>query len=112
MGGASASHTILPFPQTKRALRHGRTNTQAAGFLSLLLMEREGEAVPANVQRFDEPDGPILPDRSPQLLLALLLWSQLPATKKERVKQTLRCMVYGDNPDPDALRLHNLLGRR
>ena len=57
-GGASAPPIVLTFPD-----RHGTRPVRAeidmssAGFLSLLLMEGKGEMIPANVHRFDEPEG-------------------------------------------------------
>ncbi len=105
-GGASAPPTVLPFPQTKRALRHYRSGMDAAGFLSLLLLERDGEAIPANVQRFDEPDGASLPDRMPELLLAVLIWSGLPTKQRDRIQYIVRGMAYAEHPDPRAARLN------
>jgi hypothetical protein len=108
---ASAPSNVLPFPQTKRALWHRSRGMDAAGYLSLLQLEREGEAFPANVQRLDEPNGAALPERSPELLLALLIWDSLPAKQRERVKQSLRCLAYGKPADPCAVKLNNLLNR-
>jgi hypothetical protein len=81
----------------------------AAGFLSLLLLERDGQPIPAKVARFDEPKGPTLPDRSPELLLAMLLWCELSPQKQARIKRAVRCMAYADPPDPCALQLRNML---
>jgi hypothetical protein len=81
----------------------------AAGFLSLLLLERDGEAIPANVQRFDEPDGAELPSRSPALMLAMLMFETLPAKKRDRIRQTVRGLAYSQDPFPDAVALNNAL---
>lgn len=108
----SQSATVLPFPQTRNALCHYRTNMAAAGFLSLLLLEREGEAVPGNVQRFDEPNGTGLPAPSPELMLGLLILEALPAKQREQVGRRLRCMAYANPPIADAVRLNNALQGR
>ena len=107
------SATILQFPQTKRAPRRRGNSVEAAGLLSLLLLDRDGKPTPDNVQRFDEPAGATLPEKSPALLFALLLWSELPDAKQQRIRQQLRYMAYGAKPDPMAVQLHNLLnGKR
>jgi hypothetical protein len=101
-------------PLNAKAVRGTRTRAgmSAAGFLSLLLMEREGEAIPDNVQRFDEPEGPLLPERSPELLLALLLYAQLSPKKRDSIRSAIRGLAYGEVLDPAALQLNNLLSRR
>lgn len=105
----SAPPTVLPFPQTRVTRRRVRSSMEAAGFLSLLLLDREGEAIPTNVQRIDEPDGMELPDRSPTLMLAVLIFEALPAKKRERIRRIVRGMAYAQDPLPDAVRLHNVL---
>ena len=111
-GGTAMSATILPFPPTRRRVRKRHYVDHGAGFLTLQLLERDGEAIPANVQRIDEPDGPQLPERSPDLLLALFVWGELSAKKRDKIKGHLRCLAYRDQPDPCAVRLLNLLNRR
>ena len=110
-GGASASPTILRFPD-RGGGRHRAVGMDAAGFLSLLLLERDGEAIPTNVRRLDEPTGGTLPSRTPELLLAMLVWSELPARGKENIRRAIRCMAYADKADPSAIQLNNLLSRR
>jgi len=110
-GGTSVPPTILPFPD-RGGGRHREVGMDAAGFLSLLLLDRDGEAIPTNVQRFDEPEGGTLPSRTPELLLAMLVWSELPAKRKENVRRAIRCMAYADKADPSAVQLNNLLSRR
>jgi hypothetical protein len=88
---------------------------EAAGLLTLLIRDRDGEPIPPNVHRLDEPKGAATyPDQSPALLLALLIWGELPPKKQERIRDLLRCMAYGPkHPDRSAVQLHNLLsGRR
>ena len=58
------SAVILRFPQTQRAIRHYETGMNAAGLLSLLLLDREGETTPANVERIDGSDNAALPAQS------------------------------------------------
>jgi hypothetical protein len=105
------SSMVLPFPQTRKAIRHYETGMGAAGFLSLQLMERDGEAVPANVRRYDQLEGGAIPSQSPELLLALCIWGTLPPQKKESVKATVRALAYARNASPSAVQLHNLLKR-
>jgi hypothetical protein len=81
----------------------------AAGFLSLLLWDREGEPVPPNVQRFDEPDGPTFPSREPVFILAMLIWEGLPAKQRDRITRLVRGMAYSKHPIPEAVQLHNVL---
>ena len=110
---AQGGTTVLPFPQTPAALERYHTGMDTAGLLSLLLLERDGKPIPENVQRFVEPNGVELPERSPALLLALCFWGELPAKKRERITNTLSGMTHGTKPDRFALRLHNLpTGRR
>lgn len=110
---ATPAAAVLPFPE-----RHGDRPVQreigmdAAGFLRLLLLDREGEPIPANVRRFDEPNGAKSPNRSPELLLALCIWNALPAKQRESVKSVVRGMAYSEPFDPDAVMLNNLLNRR
>jgi hypothetical protein len=111
-GGAQTSPVVLPFPQTRRAIRHYETGMDAAGFLSLQLLERDGGKIPANVQRFDEPEGKVIPSQSPELLFALLVWNALPRQKKEGVKATVRVLAYEQNASPAAVQLNNLLNGR
>lgn len=108
------SATILPFPQSPKAVRrYSRAEgMMAAGLLSLLLLERDEEKYPPNVHRFDEPNGPQVPERSPEMLFALLLWAELPRKKQEHINQTLRGLIYCKHPEPSAVKLSNLLNRR
>lgn len=108
-GGASAPPNILPFPQTKRALRHCNSGMDAAGFLSLLLITRDGEAIPANVVRFDEPDGPKLPENTPALMLALALYAAMPKHTRESVESQIRCMAFAQSAGPSVRQLFHLL---
>ena len=107
----SASSNILPFTGKPKRTR-SRRSMGAAGMLTLQLMARDGERAPLNVRRFDrldELDEFELPERSPELLLALFVWDQLPAAKRERVKSVIRCLAYGENACASAVRLDNLL---
>ena len=103
--------SVLPFPphRAKRGRKRKREGMEAAGFLTLMLMDRDGEDIPANVQRMDEPQGETMPERTPELLLALMLWGELSARKRESICQQARCMAYATKPDPAAVQLHNLL---
>ena len=103
---------VLPFPQTPKALKLYHTSMGAAGFLALLLCDRSGEPIPENVQRFDEPNGTTFPEQSPALLLALLLWGEIPKARRKRIESTLRGLIYCEKPNPAAVQLHNLLSRR
>jgi hypothetical protein len=104
---------VLTFPQTQKALKRRRKGMGAAGLLTMMIMERDGEAVPENVARFDQPDGAELPNKSAELLLATLLWSVLTAEQQDQILSSLRMMAYGNPVDRDALQLHNLLtGKR
>lgn len=107
-----AAPNVLPFPQTKRALRHYSTGMDAAGFLSLMLMERSGERIPANVVRFDEPEGAGQPERSPALLLAVLMFSAFSKRQQEQVRRWIRGMAYSNDPDPVAVQLGHMLNGR
>jgi hypothetical protein len=100
---------VLPFPQTAEALRHYETDMEAAGFLSLLLMDRREEAIPANVQRFDEPQGMTLPPRTPAFILLMLIFEGLPKRRRDRIKRLVRGMAYSERPLPEAVQLHNAL---
>lgn len=106
----SASSNILPFTGKPKRTR-SRRSMGAAGMLTLQLMARDGERAPLNVRRFDRLDEFELPERSPELLLALFVWDQLPAAKRERVKSVIRCLAYGEKACASAVRLDNLLSR-
>ena len=111
-GGASAPSNVLRFPQTGIVRQRRRESMGAAGLLALSLLDREGEAIPANVERFDGL-GETPASRSPELLLALLIWSTLPPTKREDVRGSIRALAFGSTADDAAVRLHKLLsGRR
>lgn len=104
---------VLPFPQKNKGRVRKIRSMDAAGLLSLMIMERDGEAVPENVERFDEPGGADLPDRSPELLLATFIWQVLTVEQQDRILSPLRCMAYSKLPDPYALQIYNLLtGKR
>ena len=100
---------VLTFPQRNKGRVRRSDSMDAAGFLTLMLMDREGKAIPQNVQRFDEPDGPDLPARSPEILFLLLLWSELPAKRRERIRKTIQSAAYDRSPDPCFVQLRNLL---
>lgn len=108
------SGTVLAFPQSEKAIKRRKRpeGMMAAGFLSLILLERDGGAIPDKVERFDEPQGRGLPERTPELLFSLLIWGELSKKKQEHVRQMLRCLVYSEKPDPVAVKLHNTLNRR
>ena len=103
---------VLPFPQTRKALKHHETGMSAAGFLSLLLLDRDGQTVPANVQRFDEPEGPMLPERTPAFMLMMLIFEGLPKPQRDRIRQIIRGLAYSEHPLPEAVQLHNALRMR
>lgn len=108
-GGAERPSNVLPFLQTKRALRHYNTGMSAAGDLSLLLLDREGEAIPAIVTRVAEPNGPEMPPPNAALMLAVLMLEALPAKQRERVRRIVRGMAYSEQPPEAAIQLHNVL---
>jgi hypothetical protein len=100
---------VLPFPRRDKGRVRNRRSMDAAGLLSLLLLDRDGATIPQNVRRFDELDVPEPPKRSPELLLLLFLWNELPAKKRERIKEVIRHATYERSPDPCYVQLHNLL---
>jgi hypothetical protein len=103
---------VLPFPQTARAIGHYNSGMDAAGLLSLLLLDRDGEPPPENVRRFDNLDVQKEPiAQSPELMLALLAWGALPKKKRDSIRSTVRCEAYGSRAGPAAVGLHNLLSR-
>jgi hypothetical protein len=81
----------------------------AAGLLSLLLLDREGESAPENVRRIDNLDETAPPPRSVERMLLLLIFSALPPKKRESIKRLARCAAYGQDADAVAVELHNLL---
>jgi hypothetical protein len=87
---------------------------EAAGDLSLLLLDRDGEPAPENVERIVEPEGVTTPPPSAALLLGIVVLSVLTDKQKQAVRSAVRVMALGDkNPLPEATQLHNLLsGRR
>ena len=107
--GARTPPAVLPFPQTTRVLDHYSSSMDTAGFLTLLLWDREGEPIPSNVQRIDEPGGPTFPSRGPAFLLAMLIWEGLPDERRERIKCLVRGMAYSEHPIPEAVQPHNAL---
>jgi hypothetical protein len=100
---------VLTFPQkNQRRIRKSRS-IDAAGLLSLMVMERDGETVPDNVERFDRPGNSELPGRSAELLLATFIWQVLTAEQQDRILSSLRHMAYRSYPDQHALQIYNLL---
>jgi hypothetical protein len=100
---------VLPFPQTELALQRYSTSMGAAGLLALMLLERDNQPIPANVQRFDMHGEPAMPSQTPELAFALLLWNELPPTKKASFKKSLRDMAYSPRAGASVVQLHNLL---
>lgn len=107
----SAPPTVLPFPQERVRRKHARASMDAAGFLTLLIMDRENEPTPANVQRIDEPDGPEFPSKSAALMLAILIFEALTPMQRERIKRTVRGLAYTADPLLEARQLQNVLSR-
>ena len=103
------SAAVLPFPKYGGRKRRAE-GMGAAGLLSLLLLEREGESIPANVERIDKPQEALT--RSPELLLALAVFGSLPKRQRDRVQSTIRCLAYGANRNPDAVMLNDALNGR
>jgi hypothetical protein len=106
------SAAILAFPPRNHGRVRKTRSMEAAGLLSMLLLERDGELIPANVQRIDEPEGFALPARSPELLLALLIFATLPEQQQERVRRAIRCAAYNGKADYCAIKLNNALNGR
>lgn len=73
-----------------------------------MALDSAGEKAPANVIRIDDPLGPSLPERSPELLFALLLWGELPSDRQDGIRRLLRGLAFGEH-NPSAIKLHNLL---
>lgn len=105
---ATGVSNVIPFPSSRVARKRARNSMEAAGLLSLLILDRDGKAAPANVRRLDELDE-TMPPRSPELLLLLFLWNELPTKKREHIKRTIRCATFEPSPDPCYVQLHNLL---
>lgn len=108
LGGASVpSIAALPSPRRGRVRKSQGMN--AAGLISLSLLDREGEAVPANIARIDRA-GDLGPrPLSAELLLARLIFMTLPDDQQSRIRQLLRSMVFERDPDPAAIQLHDML---
>lgn len=104
--------TILAFPERNKGRKRRCRSMDAAGCLTLMIMDRDGGEIPSNVQRLDGPKGHALPERSLELLFILTVWGVLAPEQKESVEQTLRVMAYSSNADPNALKLYNLVTGR
>jgi hypothetical protein len=105
--------TVLTFPERNKGRKRRCNSMDAAGCLSLLIADRDGDEIPTNVQRIDEPTGRLLPSRSDELLFALCIWQVLEPSQKERIEATLRPLAYsGRASDEGALKLYNMLKRR
>lgn len=82
---------------------------EAAGDLSLIILDRRHEPVPNNVARLAHPGWPdeSLPDRTPELLLAALIYEQLGVQKKRTVQCVARRLAF--EGDRAAARASNFL---
>jgi hypothetical protein len=103
---------VLAFPERNKGRKRRSASIDAAGKLSLLLLERDGETVSEKVQLIEEPNGPECPPKSPELLFSILIWGALSAEQRESVKATARRMAYDGQADPCALQLHNMLSKK
>ncbi len=110
-GGDSAPPIVLPFPQSKVRRKRVRGSMEAAGLLSLLLLDREGIDAPPLVVRFDQQEA-LVPEPSAALMLAHLIWAGLPKRPQEAIRSAVRCAAFGQNSAPAAVELHNLLSGR
>jgi hypothetical protein len=111
---ARPQSNLIAFPERNKGRKRRCRSMDAAGDLSLLLLDRDGEAAPENVERIVEPEGATVPAPSAALLLGIAVLAVLTDDQKRQVRSTLRVMALGDtNPSPEAIELHNLLsGRR
>jgi hypothetical protein len=105
---------LIAFPERNKGRKRRCRGMEAAGDLSLLLLDRDGEPAPENVERIVEPEGVTTPPPSAALLLGIVVLSVLTDKQKQAVRSAVRVMALGDkNPLPEATQLHNLLsGRR
>jgi hypothetical protein len=81
----------------------------AAGDLSLLLLDRDGESIPPNVTRLFLPAWPekALPERTPTLLLAALIYEQISQRRRAAIRRIVRQLAF--QGDQSAGQLLNLL---
>ncbi len=102
--------SVLQFPQRNKGRVRKTQSIEAAGDLALMLMDRDGEKFPANVARLCVADSEPLPSRSPELLLGLLMFAQLPTARRNAVRSAVRCAAYGGTASAAvATQLHNAL---
>lgn len=99
---------VLPFPSRNKGRVRKTRSMEAAGDLSLLIDERDGVPIPANVARIKTPFGAEIPAKTPELLLVLSVWGVLEQRQRDEVRSTLRMLTYGYGC-PIAAGLHELL---
>jgi hypothetical protein len=100
---------VVRLPPPKKGRVRLSKSMDAAGDLSLLPMYRRAEPIPDCVTRLFNRNWPerAMPERSPELLLALTVYGQLSKRKKESVHRMALHLAF--EGDPSAGQLLNLL---
>ena len=100
---------VLPFPPVKKGRIRRSRSMDAAGDLSLVLLDRDRKPIPSNVTRLLHPAWPAksLPEWTPALLLAALVYEQMNRRKKASIRQVVRQLAFEGNGS--AGQLLNLL---
>jgi high-affinity K+ transport system ATPase subunit B len=100
---------VLCFPPVKKGRRRHSKSMDAAGDLTLLLLERDGELIPGNVVRLKYPNWPEtrVPEITPALFLALMVYEQLSQRRRQSILRMTRFLAF--EGDRAAAKVQNLL---
>ena len=107
--GASASPNVLPFPKRNKGRIRKTRCIEAGGEFILNHMALCGEAEPANVARIRPMPEPSPVERSPAMLLAVTVWTSVPADRQANLLGQIRYIASAEHC-PHALALLGLLG--
>lgn len=103
------SAIVLAFPPRNKGRIRKTQGLETMGRLVLSVLQRDGEAVPANVVCIDEPEGPdtSMVEKSEPVLLALCVYAELAKAQKKSIIDQLGFLAR--NGDRVAQRVLNTL---
>lgn len=89
-GGASAPSNVLTFPQRNRGRVRRSESIRTMGEVMLVQFADQGIPQPSNVERIEPLPEPTPIERSPEMVLILSLFCNLPVRQQREVKRRLR----------------------
>lgn len=100
---SAESRTVLAFPQRNKGRIRNSHSIFSMGRCIMSRLEADGETIPANVARFDQPKPPSPVTRSPVMLLAICLYFEASPKARESIRRSLSLLAYDGDEDATAL---------